>query len=132
VNKALVLLLVLAAPAGAQRAVVRGTEITRGPVYTTDRVVFELRDMSADKAINMPMRLRIDSATPNGPFVAMPPPHSCVTQTPTTHLCDSPLPQGAVDLLNTPGRRTLYAFAFDGNCCESGPSNAYTIQGRRP
>jgi len=130
--RTLILVLALAAPAGAQRAVVRGTTITRGPVYTTDRVVFQLNDMPADKAINMPMRLRIDSATPNGPFVAMPPPHSCVTQTPTTHLCDSPLPQGAVDLLNTPGRRTLYAFAFDGNCCESGPSNAYTIRGRRP
>lgn len=121
----------IAVGAGRQLAV-RGTDIRQGPVYTTDRVVFQLNNMTAAQAIQMPVRLRVDNPSPSAPFATVAPPHSCVTMTPTTHMCDGPLPQETVNQLNQPGRRELYAFAFDGNCCESAASGVYTIQGRRP
>lgn len=132
------LLLAWAVVSGAQdtsrsnRAVTRGTDITRGPVYVTDRVVFELRDMPIEKAVTMPVRLRVDSPATSTPYQTLTPPLNCVPMSPTVSLCDAPLPQETVTRLNQNGRRELYAFAWDGNCCESRPSNVWVIQGRRP
>ena len=129
----LVLLVGNAANAGAQgKAAVRGTEIKQGPVYTTDRVIFQLNNMTIEQATQMPVRLRVDNPSPSAPYATVPPPLNCVRVTATSSLCDAPLPQATVDQLNQPGRRELYAYAFDGNCCESQPSAVYTIQGRRP
>jgi len=122
-----------AANAGSQgRAAVRGTEIRQGPVYVTDRVIFQLNDMSIEQATQMPVRLRVDNPAPSTPYATIPPPLNCVRVTATSSLCDGPLPQATVNQLNVPGRRELYAYAFDGNCCESGPSMVFVIQGRRP
>jgi hypothetical protein len=130
----LVLLALFAIPGdvGAQRASLRGTEITRGPVYTTDRVVFQLNGMTIQQATAMPVRLRVDSSSPSAPYAVVVPPHNCARVTDTSSLCDAPIPQETVTRLNQNGRRELYAFAYDGNCCESPPSMVLVIQGRRP
>lgn len=116
----------------AQLAVTRGTDIKQGPVYTTDRVVFQLDNMAIEQAVYMPVRLRVDTTSTSAPYATLVPPHTCARVTATSSLCDAPLPQATVNQLNVPGRRELYAFAFDGNCCESAASMVWAIQGRRP
>ena len=81
----------------------------------------------------MPVRLRVDNPSP---ICAVSRRcrrrYNCVGMTATSSCLRRTAAAGDGDQLNQPGRRKLYAYAFDGNCCESGPSEPITIQGRRP
>lgn len=105
----------------------RGQSFIRvGPVTTRDRVSFRLAVMSQDLARVITVRLRVDNTSVSAPYATLEPPRVCTPQGQGWE-CEAYLPQLTVNSLNVPGRHDLYSFVFDGNCCESGPSNAWAI-----
>lgn len=110
--------------AGAQG---KGQSMLRtGPVTTKDVVSFRLSNMTLENAQTMPVRLRVDSTSQTAPYSTLLPPRTCNRQG-NFNVCEAFLPSDAVARINVPGRHLVYAFAFDGNCCESGPSDSWTI-----
>jgi len=102
-------------------------QIRTGPVFTTDKVSFRLNDAkSLQEAQTTPVRLRVDSPGISQPYTTLLPPRTCSTQG-SNYECETFLPAEIVTRLNVPGKHNLYSYVFDGNCCESSPSQPWTI-----
>lgn len=102
-----------------------------GPVTAKDVVSFRLGTMSLELAEILPIRLRVDNPSMNQPYATLLPPRKCNRQGQGWE-CEAYIPPDAVTMINVPGRHEVYAFTFDGNCCESAASSPWTITTPRP
>jgi hypothetical protein len=73
--------------------------------------------MTLDVAKNMPVRLRVDNSNVSQPYAVVTT-KTCVRQG-NFNRCEAFLPVEVVTRLNVPGKHQLFAFAYDGWCCES-------------
>ena len=119
--------------AGQEVATQAGTPISMGPVTTNDVVSFRINNQKSLSDANvMPVRLRVDSTALSASFTTLVPPRTCVrvtgiTATGAGYRCETKLPSAVVTRLNVRGTHRLYAFTFDGNCCESAASLPWTV-----
>ncbi len=125
----LILVILASARASSAQELVRadGSPIRTGPITTKDRVSFRLDNMTLQNAMAMPVRIRVDNSALTAPFDTLVPPRTCERAGGNTYRCENYVPQGTVNRVNVPGKHAIYAFTFDGNCCESVPSSPWTL-----
>lgn len=124
----LLLILLLVSQSLQAQVMVRGaTTLRTGPVTTQDKVEFRLELPTMEEAMVMPVRLRVDNPAMSAAYSTLAPPRTCVSMGSKQFICEAFLPSDIVTRLNVPGRHLLYSYTFDGRCCESAPSDPWTV-----